>query len=106
MGSMYLDEMHTIPRPKAKCNSNQNLSIEVLVRNEEHPSVEYVAIRQFIGYVQTENERVYALANPTSTSIPHNIIVTSGTGIVKAASVASSIVVQVFAFCFSCSRYK
>jgi len=29
------------PTTKAKCNSNQNLSMEVLVRNKEHPSVEY-----------------------------------------------------------------
>ena len=45
-------------------------------------------------YVQTEKERVYDLANPTTTSIP-NIIVTSGVVSVKAASVASSVVVQV-----------
>ena len=51
VGSVYLDERQTIPRPKAKCNSNQNLSIEVLVRNEDHPSVEYTAIRQSIRYV-------------------------------------------------------
>ena len=92
---MYLDERQTIPRPKAKCNFNQNLSIEVLVRNEDHPGVEYAVIRQSIMYVQTKNERVYDLANPTATSIPNNIIVTSGTGSVKVASVASSVIVQV-----------
>ena len=37
---------------------------------------------------------MYALANPTSTSFP-NIIVTSGAGSVKTASVASTVVVQV-----------
>ena len=96
VGSVHLDERQTIPRPKAKCNSNQNLSMEVLVRNEDHPSVEYTAIRQSIRYVQTENERVYTLATPTTAiSIPNNIIVTSGAGSVKAASVASSVVVQV-----------
>ena len=94
VGSVYLDERQTIPRPKAKCNSNQNLSMEVLVRNEEHPSVEYAAIRQSIRYVQTENERVYALANPTSKGIP-DVIVTNGAESIKAASVASSVVVQV-----------
>ena len=93
--TVYLDERKTIPRPKAKCNSNQNLSIEVLVRNEDHPGVEYAVIRQSIMYVQTKNERVYDLANPTATSIPNNIIVTSGTGSVKVASVASSVIVQV-----------
>ena len=57
--------------------------------------MEYTTIKQSIRYVQTENERVYSLANPTATSIPHNIIVTSGTGSVKIASLASSVVVQV-----------
>jgi len=91
VGSVYLDERQTIPRPKAKCNSNQNLSMEVLVRNEEHPSVEYAAIRQSIRYVQTENERVYVLASPTS-SVPDDIV-TNGAGSIKEASVASSVVV-------------
>ena len=95
VGSLHLDERQTFPRPKAKCNSNQKLSMEVLVRNEDHPSVKYACIRQSIRYVQTENERVYALANPTFTSIPNNIIVTSGVWSVKSASVASSVVVQV-----------
>ena len=57
--------------------------------------MEYAVIRQSIMYVQTKNERVYDLANPTATSIPNNIIVTSGTGSVKVASVASSVIVQV-----------
>ena len=92
VGSVYLDERQTIPRPKAKCNSNQNLSTEVLVRNERHPSVEYAAIRQSISYVQLENERVYALANPPS-KVP-GFIVTNGAGSIKESSVASSVVVQ------------
>ena len=43
--SVYLDERQAFPRPKAKYNSNQNLSMECLLRNKEHPSVEYAAIR-------------------------------------------------------------
>lgn len=93
VGSVYLDERQTIPQPKEKCISNQNLSIEVLVRKEDRPSVEYAAIRQAIRYVQTENKRVYDLTNPTATSITNNIIVTGGAGSVKAASVATSVVV-------------
>ena len=72
--------------------------MEVLVKNADNPSVEYVSIHQSIMYVQTENERIYALINPTVTSIPNNIIVTTDngrTGSVKAASVVSSIVVEV-----------
>ena len=65
--------------------------MEVLVRNERHPSVEYAAIRQSIRYVQTENERVYVLASPTS-SVPDDIV-TNGVGSIKEASVASSVVV-------------
>ena len=95
VGSVYLDERQTIPRLKAKCNSNQDLSMEVLVRNEEHPSVEYAAIGQSIRYVQTENERVYALANPPSKVRVPDFIVTNETGSLKESSVASSVVVQV-----------
>ena len=47
--------------------------MEVLVRNERHPSVEYTAIRQSIHYKQMENERVYALANPPS-KVPDFIV--------------------------------
>lgn len=68
----------------------------VLVRNEEHSSVEYACMRRSIRLVQAENERVYAIVNPNVNNIPR-IVVTKdggGTGSVKVASVVSAVVVE------------
>ena len=67
------------------------------MRNEGRPIVRYECIRRIISLVKAKNERVYAIANPTVTSIPGIIIKKEGEGVErdKVASVALSVIVEV-----------
>ena len=70
--------------------------MEVLVRNEGHPGVEYDSIRRLIRLVKVENERVCVVANPITSSVPE-VIVTKKSwciGRMKIAWVDSSMIVE------------
>ena len=67
--SIYLNKRQSIPKPQGKCSQTRIPSMKVLMRNEEHPRVEYECIRRSIRLVRAENERVYTVANPTDTSV-------------------------------------
>ena len=89
VGSIHLD------KTLGKCSQTQLPSIKVLMRNEDHPSVEYECIPRSIRLVRAENERVYAATHSTTTSVPRIINTKGDEGSVKVASVTSSVVGEV-----------